>query len=173
MRFKKNILSFTLLVLTINSQAFADSSESEKKSFITDTMACKGDVFCVDKMRVTCNARKEVVSDVYDRAVNQTDGDLHRDDVTVEAKLRKNGKQDQDVANVKKVECLLNVSSTDRTWIFRETTSKKMKNTSDCKTMMEKNIQSGKRVIFQQIRESRNILLQRLCRVYLLELIKK
>lgn len=170
----KSFLKISFLALVLGTQAFADVGESDKKTIVTDDAECKGDIFCVDKMRVTCNARKEMVSGVFDRTVVQTDGDLHREDVRVEAVLRKNGKNnDQNVSDVKRIECLISVASDDRTWLFRDTLSAKLKDTSDCRDQMEKNIQSGKRVLFQEMQEGRSLFLQRYCRVYLLELIKK
>jgi hypothetical protein len=168
------IVILTVFLLGFNQLLHADTGESETKTIITDTRECRGDIFCLDNMRVTCDARKEAVSNVFDRTVIQTEGDLRREDVKVNVILRKNGKLSEiNPVEIKKIECLLSVSSTDRTWIYRDTLSEKMKDLSDCRSLVERNNETGKRILFQEIQEGKNLLLRKFCRVYTLELIKK
>jgi hypothetical protein len=75
--------------------------------------------------------------------------------------------------NIKKVECLLTVTSKDRTWIYRDSLSEKMKDMTDCRSLVERNNEAGKRILFQEIQEGKNLFLKKFCRVYTLELIKK
>ena len=170
----QKFLFLTILTLNVSASCFADGGETESKTITTDMRECKGDIFCLDNMRVTCDARKENVSNVFDRTVIQSEGDLRREDVKVNVMLRKNGKfAEANPIDIKKIECLLSVTSHDRTWVYRDSLSEKMKDMSDCRTLVERNNQTGKRILFQEIQEGKNLFLKKFCRVYTLELIKK
>jgi hypothetical protein len=170
----QKLVFLTILSLSYSALVFADNGESETKTIITDTTECRGDIFCLDHMRVTCDARKEAVSNVFDWTVVQSEGDLRREDINVNVLLRKNGKfTETNSVNIKKVECLLTVNSKDRTWVYRDSLSEKMKDMTDCRSLVERNNEAGKRILFQEIQEGKNLFLKKFCRVYTLELIKK
>jgi hypothetical protein len=164
-----------LLALNLSSAAFAQQTphEAEKISIVTDVLECKGDVFCVDNMRVTCNARKAAANSLFDKVAADPLSNVRREDLKVEVTLRRNGKdKEQNNVDVKRVECVLEVSSMDRFWLFRETLSAKTRDIAECRTKMEGNLES-KHVVFQELIEKKNVFLQRSCRVYLLELVNK
>jgi hypothetical protein len=167
----KKIVFFMML----SNLAFAGIKDSAStKTIVTDLIECRGDVFCVDHMRDTCNARKEIINSLYEKISIENETDLSRDELQVVAMLRKNGNiEDSTPANeLKKVECLITVSSQNPHYLFQESISDKMKGLESCRAVMETNLKM-KNVLFQELRDSRNIILQRNCRVYLLELIKK
>ncbi len=175
MKYKTHIFFFALLALNLGSLAQAQQTphEAEKISIVTDALECKGDVFCVDNMRVTCNSRKAAANSLFDEIAADANSNVRRDDLKAEVTLRRNGKdKEQNDVDVKKVECVLEVSSMDRFWVFRETLSAKSKDIDECRTKIKANLED-KNVVFQELIEKKNVWQQRTCRVYLLELVNK
>lgn len=161
-----------LFTLGMMQVSFAQSTQT--KTVVTDLLECKGDVFCVDHMRDTCNTRKELINDVFNKVVIENETDINREELKVVAMLKKNGHLEDgtNVGDLKKVECVITVTSNNSNFVFLESMSQKNKGIEACRSIMETNLKT-KNVLFQELNESRNVLLQRSCRVYLLELIRK
>lgn len=174
----KNLKVLVIFVLTFSYSAILLARTvapvvSSNVTLLTDELVCNGDLYCLDKMRNTCNTRKENISNLFDKAAKE-DLSLEREKLTVVASLKKKGDGDLDhTQNIKEISCQIVVESKDPRYLFNQIISDRMFQLDECRQVMEENNDGSHRVLFQRIDQGRLALLKKFCRVYLLELIVK